>query len=355
MNVMHVVLKPRYSGAEVLVRDLCLEQIKLGHKLAFVAMLPSEGSFEQELERLEKAGTTNIIPDKTLSRLGRLNHIHKSIKLFEPDIVFAHSIIPAMYSRLADLKGRRIISVLHAATNNDYNNKIWVTTEKVLRHLSKGVIAVSEEGKNNYIKKFYCGKPVVTIRNGLDFSEAKRAASLRENRIKRSLILQVGRIAPVKGQHNTIEAVAKLIKLHPNIKLKLAGLVEDFNYFCQLKAQVKSHGMEDSIEFIGPRSDIFDLLADSDLYVMPSYAESQGIAMLEALAVGVPVVATEIDVFREFRKMAGVWLVGTGNSDALANAMESALKAQTTVYERDVSNFDIKRTATEYLDFLHAN
>lgn len=355
MKVMHLVLTPRFSGAEVLVRDLCIEQIGMGHKLAFVAMSPSEESFKPQLERLSRAGVKLILPDSNLGRLGRLKHIRKSAKSFEPDVIFAHSIIPAFYSRIADLRKRRVVSVLHAASNNDYNARIWAWSERVIRHLSAGVIAVSEEGKDNYINQFFCGKPVTTIRNGVDFSEAKRAAASRKNKTKRNIVLQVGRIAPVKGQHNSIEAIAGLVNQFPDIKLKLAGLVEDIAYQKDLELLVSSHGLERNVEFLGPRADIFDLLAEADLYVMPSYAESQGIAMLEALAVGVPVVASKINVFNEFREMNGVWLTAPGDSPSLSEAIKSALIKKTTNYERDISNFDIKRTAAEYLDFLNVN
>lgn len=355
MKIMHLVLRPRFSGAEVLVRDLCLEQSEMGHELAFVAMSPSEESFKPQLERLSSAGVTLILPDSNLGRIGRLNHIYKSAMSFDPDVIFAHSIIPALYSRIADFKKRRVVSVLHAASNNDYNRMTWALSEKVVRHLSAGVIAVSEEGKKNYTSQFFCGKPVTTIRNGLDFSAAKRAAALRKNKAKGNIILQVGRITPVKGQHNTIEAIAKLVRKFPDIKLKLAGLVEDIAYQQELELLVSSHGLESNIEFLGPRADIFDLLANADLYAMPSYAESQGIAMLEALAVGIPVVATKIDVFNEFKEMHGVWLTAPGDSTALSDAIESALTNETVNYDRDVSNFDIKRTAAEYLDFLNVN
>lgn len=351
MRVMHLVLTPRFSGAEILVRDLCIAQKEMGHDVAFSAINPSEESFLSQIERLQSEGIDIQIPNQRPSHLQRLLRIRKLLMEFKPDVVFAHSVIPAMYARVADLFQRRIVPVLHA-TDNYPKKSPHNLAEHLLHRLSRSTIAVSEEGAANYRTDFPA--QVWVVRNGLDFAEAQAAAARRRGRTEKSgIVLQVGRVLPLKGQHISIQAMAEVVKQQPQAKLWLAGLIEDQEYYLELQKLIKKLGLQSHVEFLGPRSDVFDLLALADVYVMPSSAESQGLAMLEALATGIPVVTSNIPALAQFSHMNGVRCVPRESISAWKDNIVSSFKEPFYFY-RDTSDFEIDKTAKNYLRIIEA-
>ena len=343
---MHLVLTPRLSGAEILVRDLCITQKQMGHITAFSAINPPEESFISEIDRLQETGVAIQIPRTTPSHLQRPLRIRKLLNEFKPDVVFAHSVIPAMYARIADPFSRRTIPVLHA-TENYPKGSPHRTVEHMLCHLSRSTIAVSKEGAQNFRSAF--PTPIHVVRNGLDFTSAQTASARRQRRTQTSLIaIQVGRILPLKGQEISIRAMADVVKTHPKFELWLAGLIEDEEYYNKLKILIADLKLTSNIRFLGPRTDIYDLLSIADIFLMPSSAESQGLAMLEALATGIPVAASDIQTLKQFENMSMVSCLPRLDTAAWSSAIIASLHSP-IFSVRDLSDFDIKRTAVEYI------
>lgn len=348
MRIMHLVLTPRLSGAEVLVRDLSIAQKLNGHELAFSSINPPEENFLLEIEKIKDHSVVVQTPDVAPTRLKRMPLIWRHIQDFNPSVIFAHSVIPAMYARISDGFNKRTIPVLHA-TDNYPKHSPHRKIEHLLSRRTKCSIAVSEAGAINYSKTFK--NPIHIIRNGLDFSEAQRASNLRKRRENKAKIaIQVGRISPLKGQHISIHAIANVAKELPGIQLWLAGLIEDQDYLLNLQMLIAELGIQENVKFLGPRSDIFDLLAMSDVFLMPSSAEAHSIAMLEALATGIPVVASDIPAFHPFSGMTAVKLLPREDdtihwSNAIVNF------DRYPIYNlRDLTKFDITKTAQEYVD-----
>jgi glycosyltransferase involved in cell wall biosynthesis len=106
-------------------------------------------------------------------------------------------------------------------------------------------------------------------------------------------LLFAGRLAAVKGLAVLLEAFAKLHSQFPDIQLTVAGDGPDR---LSLQAQAKIFGLRDSVEFLGYQSQdqIRQLLAQTDVFVMSSFAEGVPVVLMEAMAAGVPVVATRI-------------------------------------------------------------
>ncbi|MEZ4306917.1 MAG: glycosyltransferase [Polyangiaceae bacterium] len=102
----------------------------------------------------------------------------------------------------------------------------------------------------------------------------------------------VGRLVEAKGQKYLLPAFAKVREKVPNARLVIVGygVLED-----ELKAQAASLGLTDSVVFTGARLDVPELLGTFDVFGFSSIHEAQGIAILEAMAAGIPVVAPAID------------------------------------------------------------
>jgi glycosyltransferase involved in cell wall biosynthesis len=110
-----------------------------------------------------------------------------------------------------------------------------------------------------------------------------------------SRLLCVASVTPRKGQHRLIEALATVTDLPWTCAL-VGGLDHDPEYVDLLRAQIDQHGLGDRLELAGPRSGaaLDASYASADLMVLTSYAETYGMAVTEALARGIPVLATDV-------------------------------------------------------------
>ncbi|MFE2279544.1 glycosyltransferase family 4 protein [Streptomyces sp. NPDC059454] len=110
-----------------------------------------------------------------------------------------------------------------------------------------------------------------------------------------SRLLCVAAVTPRKGQHRLVEALAAVADLPWSCAL-VGGLGQDPAYVAHLRNLIREHGLEDRLELTGPQAgaDLDASYAAADLMVLTSYAETYGMAVTEALARGIPVLATDV-------------------------------------------------------------
>ncbi|MEU0584313.1 MULTISPECIES: glycosyltransferase family 4 protein [unclassified Streptomyces] len=110
-----------------------------------------------------------------------------------------------------------------------------------------------------------------------------------------SRLLCVAAVTPRKGQHRLVEALAAVTDL-PWSCVCVGSLTQDPEYVAHLRSLIRTHGLEDRLELAGPRSGpaLDASYATADLMVLTSYAETYGMAVTEALARGIPVLATDV-------------------------------------------------------------
>jgi glycosyltransferase involved in cell wall biosynthesis len=110
------------------------------------------------------------------------------------------------------------------------------------------------------------------------------------------LVGSVARLAPQKGQRILLDAVPLVLRRHPDARFVLVG---DGELRDELEHQAHRLGIADSVLFTGARTDVPELLASFSVFALPSYFEGLCLAVLEAQAAGVPVVATPVGGVRE--------------------------------------------------------
>jgi glycosyltransferase involved in cell wall biosynthesis len=106
------------------------------------------------------------------------------------------------------------------------------------------------------------------------------------------LVVALGGIQRRKGQRDLVEAAAILAPEFPDLVVVLGGHVADAKYGAELEELVRARGLERVVRFIGFQADVHSLLANAELFVHPSLSEGFALVVLEAMAAGVPVVAT---------------------------------------------------------------
>lgn len=154
----------------------------------------------------------------------------------------------------------------------------------------------------------------------MDSDNAKCFLGLQGN----SVVGAVGRLIPRKGYDYLIHAIPKIKKVFPDIKLVLTGDGEEEN---NLRLLANRLGIEKDVVFLGTRRDIPDVLSSFDVFVLPSLSEGLGIVILEAFALGKPVVATNVEGIPEMViNGENGFLVPPRDSDVLSERIITLLK-----------------------------
>jgi len=354
MRILHLVWRGRFSGAEMLVRDLALYHRRQGHEIAIAGLGPTEVSFRPEIDALAESGVSWYAPMQAQSRLGKLMKLRRTVAKFTPDIIIAHAIIPAFYARtFALLLPCPIMTVLHCGSCDDYAEQgAW--SERRLSHRAAAVVAVSNVSLDNYRRRIGEHPRLCHIRNGVSL---RRYRTWPEDRatIRRSLgltddervLLQIGRVSRIKRQHLTMAALGRLKDAGKQVTTLFLGPSEDAGYAQELANDLARFGLADRVRLLGGRTDVPALLLAADALAMPSSTESQGLALIEGLAAGLPVVASQLPAFSSFAGLPGVTLLDPQDTAAYAEALDQALSSPR--HQHDLDEWDLAATADNYL------
>ncbi len=208
---------------------------------------------------------------------------------------------------------------------------------RLLRHLPHQVLAVSEQVRRHVIEVDRIAPArVLTVYNGVDVEAAPEALgamrdtpnAMRDHPDQASVVLTIGNIRRVKGHDILVQAAAVVLEKFPRIRFDIAGDVLDEVYFQQLQAQIQHLGIGASVHFLGGVRDLAARLRTADIFVLPSRSEGFSNALVEAMAYGLPVVATTVGGNAEAVD-AGVTglLVPAEDAGALAHALLTLLTA----------------------------
>ncbi len=343
MRILHLVLEPRLSGAEVFAKDLAIEQRLAGSEVYIVSLLPEHADFAPLRELLQEHDVPCHFPETRSSRLGKLWFLTKAIRRARADVVFAHATIPAFYARALPI-GVPIVYVMHSAVN-DFERPLFRWVERILSVRARAVIGVSPANVADYTAAIRRHPHMSVIPNGVDterFAQGDDANCAGERQI-----VQVGRYTSVKNQLQTVHAFNALAAQARDVRLVLHGVIEDEAYHAAVLDLVEKLGLAGRVVVGGPRSDVRELLHASSVFAMPSQSEGHSIAFLEALASGIPVVASQITPFAFARTLPAVQLVDTDDTRIYAEALRRGLNQHRV--QRSLQGLTLQDTAQRYL------
>ncbi|NDJ86456.1 MAG: glycosyltransferase family 4 protein [Chloroflexi bacterium] len=191
------------------------------------------------------------------------------------------------------------------------------------------IIAVSEAVREAFSKLAKIdSERIETIYNGIEIErfdthsarDAKRAEMGWP--LDQPTVIMVAVLRPGKGHEVLFDAIPRLKEAVPGVRIKLVGggELED-----ELRQQAAPYG--ETVEFLGQRMDVPDLLGASDVMVLPSWSEALPTVLIEAGAAGLPVVATDVGGSAEIVKDAETgYIVPPGDSAAIADRLIAVLK-----------------------------
>jgi teichuronic acid biosynthesis glycosyltransferase TuaC len=256
------------------------------------------------------------------------------LRRFQPDLILSYYVYPDGYAALS--LGRQLgVPVVLGAIGSDINripDRIsGFLTRKALREASF-VLTVSEHLRARAIQLGSSPERTRAVRNGCDtsiFHLANRGEARGELGLDQEseIVLFVGWIAPSKGLRELLDAMIRLVPSRPRLQLFCIG---EGALQAELEAAAAQAGIARHIHFLGRRSssEIARWLAAANVFCLPSYAEGCPNAVIEALACGRPIVATQVGGIPELVDADSGILVAPRDGAALAEALKATFGRQ---------------------------
>jgi len=316
MNILQILPELESGGVERGTIDLAEQLIKNGHK----AVVISGGG--RLLEQLKKTGakhyTLPVYKKSLLSVILCSIKLRKIINKEDIDIIHARSRVPAWIGYLAARRSKAVfITTCHGYYSKHFLSRVM--------GFGKRVITISEIISRHMIYNF--GVPREKIRliyRGVDLKEFQFSSKTRSSGNKEKIIAIIGRISPIKGHAHFIKSLPGILSEFPRARAWIIGEAPAHRkqYLKDLKKLVKKLNLSNSVEFKGNMGNIAQVLKKVDLLVMATTTqEAFGRVIIEAGAVGVPVVAAKVGGITEIveHEKEGL-LVEPSNPHAIAQA-----------------------------------
>ncbi len=305
---MRIVIAGRYpleedllcSGVER-VASLLAESISFGKDLeTFVVTCSNRINREEIFQR----GNIKIFALPLLGRFGNIRlykkervSISEKIKSLTPDIIHTHDL--GFYTLAGFSTGYPQVVSVHGVRYIDINFE-----NGFLNRLRKFSISYLEEECLKYARWVIINTPYLEKK----IQERSRARlfflenpvedeffGVKSNINGRNLLF-VGRITPIKGLFILIKALLRLKEDFPDIRVRVAGIVEDHNYFGKIKDFIQEKGLNENVIFLGclGKEQLLEEYSKASIFVLPSFQEASPMAICEAMAAGTCIVASDV-------------------------------------------------------------
>ncbi len=296
IKIMFIAGELGIGGLERVVTNLCKHLNKNKYHVT-ACCINLKGEFADELEKdnikVHLVSQNNSKPN--YFAFWKLKNILNQVK---PDIVHTHNTDAFIDGAIASILAKVpiIVHTDHARVFPD--KKRYMLMEWFLSHFTDKIIAVSNETKENLIRYERINRNKISIiNNGIDgkIFDVKINCNKKQKELKLEkfdCIVGLGvRLTKQKGIINLIHAAPEVLTKFPRTAFVIAGLGILRK---QLEDEVKKMKLQSNVFFLGPRLDMPEILQLLDIYVLPSDWEGLPLVILEAMAAGKAIIATDV-------------------------------------------------------------
>ena len=311
IRVAHVCQQLNTGGMEQLLIEFARHTDRTSVEPCFVA-LGCRGRVADDIEAcgcdVEALAEPPGVRPTLVYRLARLFRKRRI------DIVHTHNTKPLLYAgpaaRLAGVRG--VVHTRHGCRHGATARQDLLF--RAASHCADQVVCVSQDSTQRSVRDGINPRVITTIHNGIDLDRFSYGGP-----DDTGPAVFAGRLAAEKDVATLLRAARHLAVLRPGFRLAIAGTGPCEAELKDLAAMLRITGI---VEFLGEVHDMPALLRRASLFVLPSITEGMPLAVLEAMACGLPVVATAVGGTPEAVDdgVCGL-LVGTGDAVALANAL----------------------------------
>ncbi len=361
INVLNIIDTGGPGGAETVFLQTATRLDPA--RFRSVAVVGSSGWLSDRLD--ERAVKPWILPAHGSFNVKYLRSLLRIARETDAAVITAHLYGSAVYASILGAIGSTpVISILHGQTDVSPSDRLAAIKSTIVRRGSQRVVFVSKRLQEDLSKRLRLpASQCVVIPNGVD-TDRFHPASDRSIRSglglsdETLLIGAVGNVRPPKAYDVLLTAAHILFGRSERFHFLIAG--ECSGELGERLSQIsRSLGIERRVTFLGLRSDVARVLNNLDVFVLSSSTEGFSIACIEAMACGVPVVATRSGGPEQILEGNAGVLVPTGDPKALADAIERVASSRelaaslaATAMTRVHQEFSLAKMLSRYEDLL---
>ena len=290
MKILQVIPYFCFGGAEIMCENLTYALTAQGHQVSVVSLYNEHTPIS---ERMEKAGIRFYYLDKKLGL--DISMVPKLMKIMieeKPDVVHTHLDVIKYAVAAAKLVGiKRCVHTMHTVAHKEAEGRLQkLINGFYFRHGWSVPVALSPEVQQTVSEFYHMNiRNIPVVFNGIDLDRytAKTDYTMGEEPV----LLHIGRFDIPKNHKGLLNAFALLLQKHPNCRLELIG---DGHLRPQLEEQIQKLGISDRVILHGMQSNVCQYLQKADIFILPSTYEGMPMSIIEAMAAGVPIVASAV-------------------------------------------------------------
>ena len=353
MKILHVITSLYTGGAERLMVDLL--PLLCDDCETEVELLLINGVETPFKKRIEERGikVTALTYTNDVYNLRNIFRIRRFLQQNEYDIIHTHNTACQFFvplSRLFLRKKSGLLMTTEHSLSNRRRNQWWLRPiDKWMYSRYMSIVCIAEESKRALENYIGTKSNICLICNGVNTKHFYRP--VKDITSQGSFVITM--VAAIREEKDHETLIRAMANLPLNYRLQLVGSGEK-NRVNALKNMCHQMGLETRVSFMGVRMDVPDILEQSDVAVLSSHWEGFGLAAVEAMAAGRPLVATDVGGLHDVVNGAGL-LFPHGDDKALAEKIQwlcehpDEYRQVAQKCQERASNYDISIMARKYL------
>lgn len=352
LTIVHVLAPNATGGIESVVMALAIGQTRAGHSVHVIAIETPGTDGNAFSVGLEAAGVAVLhVKVRARAYAQERRAVTALCRRIRPDLVHTHGYRPDVVDGPAIKRlGIATISTIHGLTNHEsLKGRFFHWLQARALRGYDAVVVVCRPLVHAYIERGISPKRLYCVPNGWGGpaphrrDEARSSLRLNEHDV---VVGWIGRLSAEKGADVFVEAMSRVARRYTGEPALKAIVLGDGPERDALQARSRSLGLNGEIEWRGTVAGAGRFAAAFDVFVLSSRSEGTPIALLEAIAAGVPVVATSVGGVPDVVSRVEALLVPPDEPRALAAAIEDALRQRAAAAARATAA--LKRLDTEY-------
>lgn len=286
LSVHHVIAELTVGGAETLLACLAEQQLALGFRVTAHALLAAGHA----ARRLESLGV-HVLRHRPLSPLAMIGLLYAAFRRDRPHVVHCHNIGPAILAAPA-ARLASVPVVIVTRHGGDLGSKWTERKFWLAARLCDSVVAVSRSAWERFASAPWSAPAkLAMIYNGTPLAKSPELLSRPAPGGDAVRLVSVARLNPIKDFPTLLHAMTLACQALPSLRLAIVG---DGSEKARLLNLIHDLRLEPHVALVGEQVDIAPWLAQSDIFVLSSVSEGLPVALLEAMAMGLPSIVTSV-------------------------------------------------------------